>query len=171
MAVLLSLNFPRRTTSASPEADSEPLRILRARVEAPKCAARLAAARVKFAFQSGGMTSIDEFRANATKAVENGLASDEAIRAMTMSGAEILSAADRLGSIETGKIANLTITRGNLLDRSARIAYVFIDGRQIDLRPGAAPTSSPAAATSPTPEASPTPPTFLVPSVFGSGLG
>src|SRR3989442_7277629 len=163
-AVLLSLNFPRRTTSASPEADSEPLRILRARVEAPKCAARLAAAPVKVAFQSCGMTSIDEFRANATKAVENGLASDEAIKAMTMSGAEILSAADRLGSIETGKIANLTITRGNLLDRSARIAYVFIDGRQIDLRPGAAPASSPSEAPSPTPtpEASPTPPADAV---------
>jgi len=159
IAVLLSLNFPRRTTTASPEADAEPLRILRARVEAPKGAARLAAARVKFAFQSGGMTSIDEFRANAAKAVENGLASDEAIKAMTMTAAEILNAADRLGSIETGKIANLTITRGNLLDRTARIAYVFIDGRQIDLRPGAAPASaSPAPSATPTPEASPTPP-------------
>ena len=160
IAVLLSLNFPRRTTAASPEADAEPLRILRARVEAPKCAARLAAARVKFALQSGGMTAIDDFRANAAKAVENGLASDEAIKAMTMTAAEILNAADRLGSIETGKIANLTITRGNLLDRTARIAYVFIDGRQIDLRPGAAPASSPSASPSPTatPDASPTPP-------------
>ena len=159
IAVLLSLNFPRRTTTASPEADAEPLRILRARVEAPKCAARLAAARVKFALQSGGMTAIDDFRANAAKAVENGLASDEAIKAMTMTAAEILNAADRLGSIETGKIANLTITRGNLLDRTARIAYVFIDGRQIDLRPGAAPASaSPAPSATPTPEASPTPP-------------
>ena len=173
MAVLLSLNFPRRTTTASLEADSEPLRILRARVEAPKCAARLAAARVKFAFQSGGMTSIDDFRANAAKTVENGLASDEAIKAMTMTAAEILNAADRLGSIETGKIANLTITRGNLLDRTARIAYIFIDGRQIDLRPGAAPASFPPGSPSPTPtpEASPTPPTFLVPSSLGRGLG
>jgi imidazolonepropionase-like amidohydrolase len=161
IAVLLSLNFPHRTTTASPEADAEPLRILRARVEAPKCAARLAAARVKFAFQSGGMTTIDDFRANAAKAVENGLASDEAIKALTMTAAEILNAADRLGSIETGKIANLTVTRGNLLDRTARIAYVFIDGRQIDLRSGAAPASSPSASSSPTatPDASPTPPT------------
>ena len=162
IAVLLSLNFPHRTTTASPEADAEPLRILRARVEAPKCAARLAAARVKFAFQSGGMTTIDDFRANAAKAVENGLANDEAIKALTMTTAEILNAADRLGSIETGKIANLTITRGSLLDRTARIAYVFIDGRQIDLRPGAAPASLPPGSPSPTPspEASPTPPIY-----------
>ena len=154
--VLLSLNFPRRTTTASPEADPEPLRILRERVEAPKCAARLATARVKFAFESGGMTTMDDFRGNAAKAVESGLASDDAIKAMTLSGAEILGVADRLGSIETGKIANLTVMRGNLLDRAVRVAYLFIDGRQIDLRPApgpgpAAPSASPTAAPAETP--------------------
>jgi imidazolonepropionase-like amidohydrolase len=136
--VLLTLNFPKRTTAASPEADPEPLRILRGRVEAPKSAGRLAAARVRFAFQSGGMTNMDDFRGNAAKAVENGLASGDAIKAMTISAAEILGVADRLGSIETGKIANLTIVRGDLLDRNAKVAYVFIDGRQIDLRPAPA---------------------------------
>ena len=159
ISVLLSLNFPRRTTTASPEADPEPLRILRARVEAPKCAGRLVTARVKLAFQSGGLTAIDEFRLNAIKAVENGLASDEAIKALTIGAAEILSAADRLGSLETGKIANLTITRGDLLDRTSRIAYVFIDGRQVDLRPAAGPGPGAASpASSPTPAAEPTPP-------------
>jgi imidazolonepropionase-like amidohydrolase len=152
--VLLSLNFPRRTTSAAPEADPEPLRILRERVEAPKCAARLATARVRFAFQSGSMTTIDDFRGNAAKAVENGLPADEAIKALTFGGADILGVSDRLGSLETGKIANLTITRGGLLDRNARIAYVFIDGRQVDLRPATTPASTPAA--SPSPTASPT---------------
>jgi imidazolonepropionase-like amidohydrolase len=134
--VLLSLDFPRRTTAAAPpEADPEPLRILRERVEAPKCAGRLAAAHVRFAFESGGLTNLDDFRANAAKAVEGGLTKDEAVKAMTIGSAEILGAADRLGSIEVGKIANLTITRGDLLDRNTRIAYVFIDGRQMDARP------------------------------------
>jgi len=159
--VLLSLNFPRRTTTASPEADPEPLRILRARVEAPKCAGRLAAARVRFAFQSGGLTNLDDFRGNASRAVENGLASDAAIKALTIAAAEILGVADRLGSIETGKIANLTITRGDLLDRNARIAYVFIDGRPVNLRPATpgTPATSPGPAPSPSasPEASPPP--------------
>jgi len=136
--VLLSLNFPRRTTAAAPEADPEPLRILRARVDAPKCAGRLAAAHVRFAFQSGGMTNMDDFRGNAAKAVEGGLASDEAIKAMTIGAAEILGAADRLGSIETGKIANLTVVRGDLLDPSARVTHLFIDGKQIELRPAPA---------------------------------
>jgi imidazolonepropionase-like amidohydrolase len=137
--VLLSLNFPRRTAAASTEAEPEPLRILRERVEAPKTAGRLATAGVRFAFQSGGMTSINDYLANAAKAVENGLSRDDAIRALTLRPAEILGVGSQLGSIEVGKIANLTITRGDLLDRSRRIVHVFIDGRPMDLRPTTGP--------------------------------
>jgi imidazolonepropionase-like amidohydrolase len=140
--VLLSLNFPRRTTAALPEADPEPVRVLRERVEAPKTAGRLAAARVAFAFQSGGLTNITELSANLQRAIENGLSRDDALKALTASPAEILSVSDRLGSIEVGKIANLTVTRGDLFDRNRQVTHVFIDGRQIDLRP-----PTPAAAT------------------------
>ncbi|HYE65835.1 MAG TPA: amidohydrolase family protein [Pyrinomonadaceae bacterium] len=133
--VLLSLNFPKRMTASSPDADPDPLRVLRERVDAPKAAGRLAAAGVRFAFQSDGMTTMTDFLANAVKAVENGLARDEALRALTIRPAEILGVADRLGTIEAGKIANLTITRGDLFDRNMRISHVFIDGRPVDLKP------------------------------------
>src|SRR5947209_11223795 len=133
--VLLSLNFPRRTTAQVAEADPEPLRVLRERVEAPKAAGRLAAAHVRFAFQSGSMTYMRDFLGNAIRAVENGLSRDEALRAMTINAAEILGVSNQLGSLEVGKIANLTVTRGNILDRNARITNVFIDGRPVELRP------------------------------------
>ncbi|HYY57027.1 MAG TPA: amidohydrolase family protein [Pyrinomonadaceae bacterium] len=133
--VLLSLNYPRRTTAEAPEADPDPLRVLRARVDAPKTAGRLAAARVRFAFQSGSLSSMADFISNAAKAVENGLARDEAVRALTLRPAEILGVADRLGTIEAGKIANLTVVRGDLFDRRMRISHVFIDGRPVDLKP------------------------------------
>jgi imidazolonepropionase-like amidohydrolase len=135
--VLLSLNFPKRTTAAAPEADPEPLRILRARVEAQKTAGKLAAAHVRFAFQSGSLTSMGDFLPNAAKAIENGLSRDEALRALTMNAAEIFGVADRLGSIETGKIANLMVTRGDIFDRNVRVTNVFIDGRPVELRPAA----------------------------------
>ncbi|HEX8749265.1 MAG TPA: amidohydrolase family protein [Pyrinomonadaceae bacterium] len=135
--VLLSLNFPRRATAQAAEADPEPLRILRARVDAPRTAARLSQAGVRFAFQSGSMTNMADFIQNAAKAVEQGLSRDEALRAFTIRPAEIFGVADRLGTIEAGKIANLTITRGDIFDRGARIAHVFIDGRPVDLRPSA----------------------------------
>ncbi len=146
--VLLSLNFPRRTTAALPEADPEPVRVLRERVEAQKTAGRLAAARVKFAFQSGALASSADFYPNIVRAIENGLAREAALRALTISAAEILGVNDRLGSIEAGKIANLTVTRGELLTRNPTFAHVFIDGRPVDLKP--ATTAAPDATSSTT---------------------
>ena len=135
--VLLSLNFPRRAAAPSPESDPEPLRLLRERVEAPKTAGRLASAGVRFAFQSGGMTTMSDYLANAARAVEAGLSRDEAVRALTLRPAEILGVSNQLGTIEVGKIANLTVTRGDLFDRNRRVTYVFIDGHPTEVRAAA----------------------------------
>lgn len=131
--VLVSLNFPRRTQAASEDADPDPIRVLRERVEAPKNAGRLAQAGVKFAFESGGATWTD-LLTDASRAVDNGLTKDQALRALTLSAAEILGVGDRLGSIEAGKIANLVLVRGDLVDRGARVAQIFVDGRQAEVR-------------------------------------
>ena len=135
--VLLSLNLPRRTTAAMPEADPEPLRVLRERVEAQATAGKLAKAGVRFAFQSGSLTNMSDLMVNAGRVIENGLSATDAIRAFTIWPAEILGVQNQLGSIEAGKIANLTVTRGDLFDRNSRVAHVFIDGRPVDLRPAA----------------------------------
>ncbi|MGB2752778.1 MAG: amidohydrolase family protein [Pyrinomonadaceae bacterium] len=129
VAVLLSLNFPKRTTAANPEADPESMQTLRLRAETPKGAGKLAAAGVKFAFQSGGATSIGDYFANAGKAVEGGLNRDTAIRAMTLGAAEILGVSDRTGSIETGKIANLAIVKGDLFGRDKFVPQIIVDGK------------------------------------------
>jgi imidazolonepropionase-like amidohydrolase len=137
--VLLSINFPKRTTASVLEADPEPLRTLRARVEVPKTAGKLAAAGVRFAFQSGGMTNMNDFIANAAKTTENGLSKDAALRAMTLSAAEIFGIADRTGSIEAGKIANLTITRGDIFAKDTKVTHVFIDGVMFENKTPATP--------------------------------
>lgn len=133
--VLLSLNLPRRTTTAIPEVDPEPLRVLRERVQAQQTAGKLAKAGVRFAFQSGSLTNISDLFVNAGRAIENGLQAADAVRAFTIWPAQILGVENQLGSIETGKIANLTVMRGDLFDRNSRVAHVFIDGRPIVLRP------------------------------------
>jgi imidazolonepropionase-like amidohydrolase len=133
--VLLSLNLPRRTTAAIPEADPEPMRVLRERVEAQQTAGKLAKAGVRFAFQSGSLTNISDLMANANRTIENGLPAMDALRAFTIWPATIFGVENQLGSIETGKIANLTVTRGDLFDRNSRVVHVFIDGRPVDLRP------------------------------------
>jgi imidazolonepropionase-like amidohydrolase len=142
--VLLSLNFPRRP-QASPDADPEPLRVLRARVEAPKLAAKLQQAGVKFAFEDGGLTSWTDFLANVGRSVENGLTADQAVRALTLSPAEILGVSDRLGTIEPGKAANLTVARGDLF--TGRVTQVFVDGVPRDVHPPAAGAASLASGT------------------------
>lgn len=147
-SVLLSLNFPKRTAAASPDADPESLEVLRLRAETPKNAARLAQAGIPFAFQSGGGNTTDFFN-NAMKAVENGLSKDAALRAMTLGAAQILGIADRTGSIEAGKIANLTVIRGDALGKEKVVTHVFVDGKLFEQkeppkRPaGAPPTGTP----------------------------
>lgn len=127
--VLLSLNFPKRTTAAAPDADPENLSTLRFRAEVPKTAAKLQAAGVKFAFQSGGLTAMNDFFANAGKSVEGGLAKDQAVRAMTLSAAEILDVEDRLGSIEAGKIANLAVVKNDVFAADRFVPYIVVDGK------------------------------------------
>ena len=129
VAVLLSLNFPKRTTAANPEADPESMQTLRLRAETPRGAGKLAAAGVKFAFQSGAATAIGDFFTNAGKAVESGLNRDAAIRAMTLGAAEILGVSDRTGSIEAGKIANLAIVKGDLFGRDKFVPQIIVDGK------------------------------------------
>lgn len=149
--VLLSLNFPKRTTAVSPDADPESLEVLRFRSEVPKTAGKLAAAGVKFAFQSGGATSPADFFTNAGKAVENGLAKDAAVRAMTLGAAELLGIADRTGSLDVGKIANVVVVKGDLLGKDKFVTHVFVDGKYFEQKepPKAAPAgagTNPAAA-------------------------
>ena len=134
--VIATLNFPRRPERQNEDADPDPLRVLRERADAPKNAGRLAQAGIRFAFTDGGMSNIGtDFLANLRAAVENGLSQDQAVRALTIDAARILGADDRIGSIEPGKIANLTLVRGpSVFDRNARVAQLFIDGRPIEVR-------------------------------------
>ncbi|HWQ32130.1 MAG TPA: amidohydrolase family protein [Blastocatellia bacterium] len=131
--VLLSLNYPQRPANLE-DPESEALRVLRDRAEAPKAAATLHKAGVRFAFQSGYLSRPSDFIANAAKAVEAGLPKDAALRALTIWPAEIFGVSEQLGSIEKGKIANLIVTSGDLFDRRTQVKYVFIDGRQYEVK-------------------------------------
>jgi imidazolonepropionase-like amidohydrolase len=71
---------------------------------------------------------------NAGTAATYGLSKEEALSAITLNAATILGIADKTGSIETGKDANIIISEGDILDmRSNIITQAFIQGRQIDL--------------------------------------
>lgn len=131
--VLLSVNLPMRTTSENPDADPETMSVLRMRADALKNASMLKNAGVRFAFQSAGLKNMGDYQKNVGMIVENGLGKDDAIRAMTLSAAELLGVDAQLGSIEAGKIANLVIAKGELLGKDTTLTHVFVDGKMFEL--------------------------------------
>jgi len=71
---------------------------------------------------------------NAGTAAAYGLSKEEALSAITLNAANILGIADKTGSIETGKDANIVVSEGDILDmRTNIITQAYIQGRQIDL--------------------------------------
>ncbi|WP_207491767.1 amidohydrolase family protein [Aridibaculum aurantiacum] len=71
---------------------------------------------------------------NAGTAVAYGLTKEQALSAITLNAAKVLGIADRTGSIETGKDANLVIADGDILDmRSSNVSHAFIQGRELNL--------------------------------------
>jgi hypothetical protein len=131
--VIATLNFPRRTAAPDADADPEPIRTLQSRVDIPRNPGKLHSAGIKVAFTSAGVAMTD-FIPNLRKAVTDGMNKDAALRSVTMTPAELFGVADRLGSIEVGKIANLTVVRGDLFDASSRVTQVFVDGRPFAVR-------------------------------------
>ena len=148
--VLVSLKWPERSKDADPDA-RESLRVLELRERAPAVPAALAAQKVTFAFYSDGLATPKDLMARVRTALGAGLSHDAAVRAFTLDAARIYGVADRLGSLETGKIANLVVTSGELFDEKTSVRHVFIDGERFDIpdtpvtsRPnGAGPTATP----------------------------
>lgn len=131
--VLLSLSFPQKPAGLD-DPESESLRTLRERAEAPKAAAALHKAGVRFAFTSGTLARPADFVANAARAVEAGLPKDEALKAMTIYPAQLFGLAEQLGSIEKGKLANLIVTSGDILAKDTKVKHVFVDGKHFEIK-------------------------------------
>jgi imidazolonepropionase-like amidohydrolase len=140
--VLVNLKWPEREKDADPEAE-EPLRVLRLRDRAPSSPAALRKAGVNFAFYFEGAGVPKEALKNAKKAIDAGLPADAALRAFTLSAAEILGVGDRLGSIEPGKIANLVVTDGDPFNEKTKVKMTFVDGRRYEVHEPGRPTAPP----------------------------
>jgi hypothetical protein len=125
--VLINLRWPERDRDADPELE-ESLRVLERQEKAPSAPSALAKAGVKFAFYSGSVERPADLRRAVKQAIDAGLSSDDAVRALTLHAAEIYGLADRLGSVEKGKIANLVVADGDLFAEATRIKYIVVDG-------------------------------------------
>ena len=99
-------------------------------------ASRLNQAGVQFSI-SGGATSrnsnVRNLPYHAAVSVAYGLPYEVALRAITLSPAEILGVADRVGSLEAGKDATLFVTTGDPLETPSNVTAAWVQGRAVDL--------------------------------------
>jgi imidazolonepropionase-like amidohydrolase len=97
-------------------------------------AAQLAEAGAKIVIKADdalGLGSLRELPLAAALAVKGGLARDLALRAITLSAAEVLGVADQIGSLEVGKDADIVIFDGDPLHYLTRVERVLIDGETV----------------------------------------
>lgn len=97
-------------------------------------AALLARAGVKVVVIENDTHNARNLRQQAGNAVAYGMTWDQALRAVTLSPAEVFGVADRYGSLEPGKVANVVVWTGDPFEFSTGVEHVFIRGREIPLR-------------------------------------
>jgi imidazolonepropionase-like amidohydrolase len=96
-------------------------------------AAVLARAGVKVALLETDTHNSRNLRQEAGNAVAYGMSWDAALRAVTLSPAEIFGVADRYGSLGAGKVANIVVWSGDPFEFSTGVEHVYIRGREIPL--------------------------------------
>jgi imidazolonepropionase-like amidohydrolase len=97
-------------------------------------AALLAKAGVTVALMETDTHKTHDLRQQAGNAVSYGMTWDQALRAVTAAPAQIFGVADRYGSLETGKVANVVVWTGDPFEFSTGVEHVLIRGKEIPLK-------------------------------------
>jgi imidazolonepropionase-like amidohydrolase len=117
-----TLNVPAHEHDPYDAAYANPARLHAAGVTVAICSKRGGAASA-----TGGRNVPYE----AATAIAFGLPEDVALKAVTLTPAQILGVADRVGSLEAGKRANLVVTAGHILQPTSSVLALFIDGKHV----------------------------------------
>lgn len=105
-------------------------RELESREGTPETPRLLADAGIRFTFQTGATENLAGLLDQAREAMANGLAREHALAALTLHPARIFGVADRMGSLEVGKVADLAVFDGDPLAGISRVEMVFIGGER-----------------------------------------
>lgn len=96
-------------------------------------AALLAKTGVKVALMETNTHNSRLLRQEAGNAVSYGMPWEQALRAVTLAPAEMFGVADRYGSLEPGKVANVVVWSGDPFEFSTGVEHVLIRGKEIPL--------------------------------------
>jgi imidazolonepropionase-like amidohydrolase len=88
---------------------------------------------IPFAIQSQDAHNARNLPYNAAACAAFGLPKDVALRSVTLAPAQIFGVADKVGSLETGKLANIIVTDGDPLEIVTHVRHLFIGGEEITL--------------------------------------
>lgn len=142
--VLLSMEMPEPLRSYDPLSPPT-LTSLRNRALAYQNAAILHEKGVRFAFTTEGLGDPERLLRNIRTAIANGLPKEAALRALTLTPAELFGIQDKFGDLAVGKTASFVVVRGEIFEPRARIELVFADGKRFKI------SDSPQTAATPTP--------------------
>ncbi len=84
---------------------------------------------VRFCFGMGSPADIMNLPVRAAQHCAYGLRPEDALRALTLTPAEVFGVADRVGSIDVGKIGNLIVTDGDPFELTTTVRHVFVNGQ------------------------------------------
>ncbi len=132
--LIIPLDYPDTPDVASViDADNTTLRDLMTWEQAPTNVRRLIAAGANVSLTSARLDKRTDFHANLRKAIKHGLSEDDALASLTTTPAALLGLGDMLGTVETGKVANLVVVEGSLFDKDGTIRDTWINGRRHEI--------------------------------------
>ena len=130
MPMVIPVAFPEAPdVSTAEKAAGQSLRVLWGWEEAPSNPRRLVEAGVTIALSTQGLEKRSEFPGAMRKAIERGLDSDEALRALTMTPARLLGLDDRLGRLAPGMLAHIVVREGEPFAKDGKVRDVWVGGK------------------------------------------
>jgi imidazolonepropionase-like amidohydrolase len=88
---------------------------------------------VKVAIRTRETENVRNLPFNAGFAAAYGMGTEAALRAVTLTPAEIFGVADMLGSLDEGKVANLFVSDGDPFEPKTTISHLYISGRDVPM--------------------------------------
>ncbi len=134
-AFILPLNYPQAQDVEDPnDARFVSMSDMKHWELAPTSPAAFEKAGITFCLTTSDLRSPSQFWTNLRKAMEYGLSEAKAMEALTKTPATLLGVYDKVGSIETGKIANLLITTGPLFSEKTTILQNWVQGIKYNIK-------------------------------------